>query len=319
MTEFRQIKVGEVSLRAVVKGEGPLVVLVHGFPDSWYSWRHLIDPIANAGFTACAFDVRGYGGSDKPHAIKAYGLEQLANDVAGLIKTLSPGQPAAVVGHDWGAPIAWTTALAHPDRVRAVAGLSVPYTGIPSCSASEIINELFTKKGKFFYMHAFAAERTAENELEADVRGSLRRFFYAWSADAAPGAWPDDKKVGDAIFFRVPDPAKLPNWLTEDDLNYYVNEFKNSGFRGPLNRYRNHDRDFHYLQAFKGKRIEQPALFIAGELDRVLTMFGDRLPAMRAELPNLQGLHLLPGCAHWTHHERPEAVEKHLLTWLRAL
>ena len=319
MTTFRQIQVGEVSLRAVIKGEGPLVVLVHGFPDSWYTWRHLIDPIAAAGFTACAIDVRGYGGSDKPHAVDAYSLEHLSTDVAGLIGVLSPDQPAVVVGHDWGAPIAWTTALVHPDRVRAVAGFSVPYAGIPTRSIREVIDILYTRRGKFFYQHAFEAEGVAEVELEADIRATLRRFFYTWSGDAAPGSWPDDKKVDDAIWLRVPDPANLPHWLTEEDLNYYVGEFEKSGFRGPLNRYRNHDRDFEFLQAFKGKRIEQPALFIAGEQDRVLSMFGDRLPTMRAELPNLQGLHLLPNCGHWTHHEAAPAVEGHLLSWLKQL
>jgi pimeloyl-ACP methyl ester carboxylesterase len=122
MSNFRQVQVGEVTLRVALQGEGPLVVMVHGFPESWYSWRHQMGPIAAAGFTACAIDVRGYGGSDKPHAVEAYGLEQLSGDVAGLIAVLSPNTPAVVIGHDWGAPIAWTTALVHPARVRAVAG-----------------------------------------------------------------------------------------------------------------------------------------------------------------------------------------------------
>ena len=139
MSNFRRVQVGEVTLRVALQGGGPLVVLVHGFPESWYSWRHQMGPIAAAGFTACAIDVRGYGGSDKPHEIEAYSLEHLSGDVAGLIAALSPGEQAVVIGHDWGAPIAWTTALVHPDRVRAVAGLSVPYTGAPQQSLREIV------------------------------------------------------------------------------------------------------------------------------------------------------------------------------------
>jgi pimeloyl-ACP methyl ester carboxylesterase len=133
MSNFRQVQVGEVTLRVALQGGGPLVVMVHGFPESWYSWRHQMGPIAAAGFTACAIDVRGYGGSDKPHEIEAYSLEHLSGDVAGLIAALSPDKPAVVIGHDWGAPIGWTTALVHPDRVRAAtttsASLSSPAFG----------------------------------------------------------------------------------------------------------------------------------------------------------------------------------------------
>jgi pimeloyl-ACP methyl ester carboxylesterase len=189
MSEFQQVPVGEVTLRVALQGQGPLVVMAHGFPESWYSWRHQMAPIAAAGFTACAIDVRGYGGSDKPHEVEAYSLERLSGDVAGLIATLSPDKPAVVIGHDWGAPIAWTTALAHPDHVRAVAGLSVPHAGIPRRSLRDLIEEAYTRKGRFFYQQYFAAEGVAEAELEADIRGALRRFFYAWSGDAPAEAW----------------------------------------------------------------------------------------------------------------------------------
>jgi pimeloyl-ACP methyl ester carboxylesterase len=319
MFNFRQVQVGAVTLRVALQGEGPLVVLVHGFPESWYSWRHQMSPIAAAGFTVCAVDVRGYGGSDKPHEVEAYSLEHLSGDVAGLIAALSPDQPAVVIGHDWGAPIAWTTALVHPARVRAVAGLSVPYTGIPQRSVREIIEGLYTSQDRFFHMHSFEAEGVAEAEFDADVRGALRRFFYAWSGDAPAEAWPSDKRAGDPVLLRVPDPATFPAWLTDTDIDYYVRELEQSGFRGPLNRYRNSDRDFAFLRGFEGRRIEQPALYIAGERDRVLYMFGDRLPAMRSALPDLRGLHLLPRCGHWTQQERPQAVNDHLLTWLRGL
>ncbi len=220
MSDFRRVAVGEITLRVALQGRGPLVVMVHGFPESWYSWRHQMAPIASAGFTACAIDVRGYGGSDKPHEVEAYSLERLSGDVAGLIAALSPDQPAVVIGHDWGAPVAWTTALVHPDRVRAVAGLSVPHIGIPERSIREVIENFYTSKGRFFYQHSFAAEGVAEAEFEADVRGGLRRFYYAWSGDAPAEAWPADKRAGDPVLLRVPDPDPFPAWLTDADIDY---------------------------------------------------------------------------------------------------
>ncbi|MDP3853573.1 alpha/beta fold hydrolase [Phenylobacterium sp.] len=319
MTEFRRVPVGEVELNVAIQGEGPLVVMVHGFPESWYSWRHQMGPIAAAGFTACAIDVRGYGGSDKPHPIEAYDLESLSGDVAGLIEALSPDQPGVVIGHDWGAPVAWTTALVHPERVRAVAGLSVPYTGVPTRSLSDIIDAVYKSKGRFFYQDYFAAEGVAEAELEADVRGAVRRLYYAWGGEAPTEAWRSDKRLGDRVLTGLPDPDPFPAWLSDADIDFMVSELERSGFRGGLNRYRNHDRDFTFLRQFQGRRIEQPALFIAGDRDSVLSMFGDRLSLMTDELPDLRGAHMLPGCGHWTQQERPEEVNNLLLPWLTSL
>jgi pimeloyl-ACP methyl ester carboxylesterase len=315
MPEFRMVALSQVKLRVALQGSGPLVVFVHGFPESWYSWRHQLGPIAEAGYTACAIDVRGYGGSDKPLPVEAYTLEAITGDVAELVEALSPNEPAVVVGHDWGAPIAWTTALVHARNVRAVAGLSVPFVGVPTRSLRELIDAMYTSKGRFFYQHYFADEGVAEKEFEADIARSLRRIYYAWSGEA--DAWPTDKRVGDNFFHRLADPIDGPSWLTEADLKYYTGEFERSGFRGPLNRYRNHDRDFAFLSQFTGKRIEQPALFIGGERDLVLSMFGRSLPMMQAALPDLRGMDLLPGCGHWTQLERPQDVNSRLIAWLR--
>jgi pimeloyl-ACP methyl ester carboxylesterase len=321
MPEFREVQVGELKLRCAMEGSGPLVIMVHGFPESWYSWRHQIGPIAAAGFTACAIDVRGYGGSDKPHPVADYAMEHMVADVAGLIETLSPDASAVIIGHDWGAPIVWNTALIRPDRVRAVAGLSVPYMGVPTRSFRDIFEEVFTARGRFFYQHYFQAEGVAEAEMEADVRNSLRRFYYAISGEAPDGTWPNDKPVRATLLDRLPDPDPFPAWLTPADLDYFVGEFEGSGFRGPLNRYRNHDADFIYLQGFAGRRIEQPALFIGGERDLVLSMMGRRdfVTAMRAEIPDLRGADVLPGCGHWTQQERPAEVNERLLAWLGGL
>jgi pimeloyl-ACP methyl ester carboxylesterase len=319
MREFRIVSLSKVKLRVAIEGDGPLVVFVHGFPESWYSWRRQIRSVSEAGYTACAIDVRGYGGSDKPLPVEAYTLEELSGDVAELIDALRPGEQAVVVGHDWGAPIAWTTALVHSRKVRAVAGLSVPFTGIPPRSLREVIDAMYTSKGRFFYQHYFAQEGVAERELEADISRSLRRLYYAWSGEGGKSAWPTDKILGDRLFDRVADPAEGPSWLSEADLEYYTGEFERSGFRGPLNRYRNHDRDHAFLQRFSGKRIEQPALFIGGERDGVLSMFGKTLPMMQEALPNLRGMDILPGCGHWTQQERPLEVNSRLIAWLRDL
>ncbi len=321
MSEFTMLALPDITLRAVVRGSGPLVVLVHGFPESWYSWRHQIGPIADAGFTACAIDVRGYGGSDKPAEIEAYAMEKMVGDIVGAIERLSPQSPAVLIGHDWGAPMVWNAALIRPDRVRAVAGLSVPYLGVPKRSFKDVFEEVFTRRGKFFYQSYFQAPGVAERELEADPRDSLRRFYYALSGDAPDGTWPTDKPVDARLLDRLPDPQPFPAWLSEADIDYFTAEFERSGFAGPLNRYRNHDRDFDYLRAFEGRKIEQPALFVGGERDLVLSMLGrgDLVAIMRSEAPNLRGADILPGCGHWTQQERPFEVTTRLLDWLKSL
>jgi pimeloyl-ACP methyl ester carboxylesterase len=266
-------------------------------------------------------DVRGYGGSSKPHAIAAYDMESLVGDIAGLIEVLSPGEKAVLIGHDWGAPQVWNSALIRPDRVRAVCGLSVPYLGVPKASFSVMIDQVFTSRGKFFYQHYFQKSPQAEDDLEGDIRDFLRKFYYAISGDAQDGTWPNDKPVDATLLEGLVDPNPFPAWLTAEDLDYYVNEFEVSGLRGPLNRYRNHDRDFAYLQQFQGRLIEQPALFIGGQRDLVLSMLGDidLLAAMRTQMPKLTKAELLPGCGHWTQQEAPEAVNALILEWLAGL
>ncbi|MEH3100161.1 alpha/beta fold hydrolase [Sphingomonas adhaesiva] len=320
MNAFRMIDTGPLSLRVAVEGTGPLVVMVHGFPESWYSWRHQIGPLAAAGFTAAAIDVRGYGGSDKPEPVEAYTLEAITADVAAVADALQPGEPAILLGHDWGAPIVWNTALSRPERFRAVAALSVPFTGVPQRPFTEVFRRAFTEKGKFFYQEWFQEPGRAEAEAEADVRRFLRAFYYAISGDAPPGTWPD-KPAGATLLDGMIDPPVFPAWLSDADLDYYVAEFEASGLRGPLNRYRNHERDYEWAQAFGDRRIEQPALFIGGSKDPATTLFGavsDPVAAMRPHVPNVEG-HVLEGCGHWTQQERPAEVNRLLLDWLGRL
>jgi len=321
MPNFVTIPTNGINVRAVVEGAGPLVVMVHGFPESWYSWRHQIAPIAAAGFTACAIDVRGYGGSDKPKQVPDYSLEQITADVAGVIEHLSADGTGILIGHDWGAPIVWNTALTRPDRVSAVAGLSVPWTGVPQAMFLDVVKAAFTDKGRFFYQVYFQDVGVAEAELEADVRASLRKFYYAISGDAPDGTWPVDKKHGDPLLLRLPDPDPFPAWLTRADADYFVSEFEQSGFFGPLSRYRNHQADFAWQQSFADRRIEQPSFFIGGERDLVLKMIPGVNPVdfMKPHLPGMRGAHVLPGVGHWTQQEAPDEVNRLLLGWLKGL
>ena len=321
MPDFRTIDAGRAKLRAAVEGEGPLVVMVHGFPESWYSWRHQIGPIAQAGYQVAAIDVRGYGGSDKPKAVEAYSMQELTGDVAGVVEALAPGGKAILIGHDWGAPIVWNTALTRPDVISAVAGLSVPFTGVPNRPFTEIFTELFTAKGHFFYQAWFQDVGPPEAEAEGDVRDFLRKFYYGIAGEAPDGSWPQ-KKHGSSMLEGMTDPDVFPAWMSAEDLDYYVGEFERSGFFGPISRYRNHERDFEWLQAFKGRKIEQPSLLIGGDRDPAFNGFG-RIPdpsaLMREHATDLRAAHVLPGVGHWTQQERPAEVTSILLDWLKGL
>ncbi|MEW5683831.1 MAG: alpha/beta hydrolase [Pseudomonadota bacterium] len=321
MPDFRTVDAGNARIRVAVEGEGPLVLMVHGFPESWYSWRHQIGPIAQAGFTAAAIDVRGYGGSDKPKAVDAYSMQQLTGDVAGAAKALQPDAPAILIGHDWGAPIVWNTALTRPEAIRAVAGLSVPYTGVPARPFTEIFTEAFTSKGHFFYQAWFQDVGPPEAEAEGDVRDFLRKFYYGISGDAPDGTWPT-KKHGATLLEGMVDPDPFPAWLSPADLDYYVAEFEGSGFFGPISRYRNHERDFEWLQGFKDRKIDQPSLLIGGDRDPAFNGFGripDPAALMRHHATDLRAAHVLPGCGHWTQQERPAETTAILLDWLKGL
>ena len=299
MAQAQRIDTGEVMLNCMIErpanGMGDLVILVHGFPESWYSWRHQLGPLAAAGYTACAIDVRGYGKSDKPEAIEAYAMEHIVGDLVGLTRQLQADAPAILVGHDWGAPIVWNSALTHPERFRAVAGLSVPFAGVPNRPFTETFRAHFTSKGRFFYQEYFQEPGVAETEAEDDPRRFIETMMYSISGDVPAGAyW--DKPLGATFLEGLPEPVAVP-WLTEADLDFYEGEFTASGFRGPLNRYRNHERDFEWMQPFAGRRIEQPSLFIGGSRDPATTLFGavaDPVAMMKQFAPRVEG-HVLDG------------------------
>ncbi len=312
---FQTIEANGIIHRVAIEGDGPLVLLIHGFPESWYSWRHQIAPLAAAGYRVAVPDVRGYGGSDKPDAIAAYDMAAMCADAAGIIEALG-SEPAVVIGHDWGAPIAWHTALLHPETVRAVAGLSVPYTGRPFAPFTKILKKIY--KDRFFYFLYFQTPGVAEAELEADVRGALRKFYYAFSGEGMTNDRPKGKPKDAQLLDGLTDPAVLPSWISEEDLDYYTGEFEQSGFRGPLNRYRNAERDWEMTSDLSDRQIEQPACFIAGALDPVLAFVpgADLIETMKKFVPDLRGCHLIDGAGHWIQQERPDAVNAALLSFL---
>jgi pimeloyl-ACP methyl ester carboxylesterase len=313
--DLHTIDVGAVRLRVAIAGEGPLIVLIHGFPESWYSWRHQIPALVGAGYKVAAPDVRGYGGSDKPATIEAYAIKDICVDIDGLIKALGVEQ-AVVIGHDWGGPIAYGTALFHPQRVRAVAGLGAPYLGRGPMPVVQLLRRIY--KDKFFYQLYFQDPGVAEAELEADVRTSLRKIYYSSSGEAQKAKTKVENPAGPGFLDRLVDPERLPSWLTETDLDYYVSQFTESGFRGPLNRYRNSERDFVEFAPFDGKRIAQPAAFLAGSLDPILRMFPgvDMIELMRAQYTDLRTVKVIEDAGHSVQQERPREVNAALLEFL---
>lgn len=315
---FQDIATNGIRLRCRVQGDGPLAVLVHGWPESWYSWRHQIAPLADAGYRVVVPDVRGYGGSDKPQAVEAYDMASIIGDVLGLLDHFGAAQ-AVLVGHDWGAPIVWNTTALHPDRVRAVAALSVPYSPRGKISSIELWRQLYA--GRFFYQVYFQEPGVAEAEFEADVRTALRKLYFAGSGDYERGMFRADKASQSRMLDALPDPDVFPAWLTAEDLDYFTGEFERSGFRGPLNRYRNQQRDWENLTALSGARITRPACFIAGSRDGVLRFVPnvDLVENMKRWTDDLRICEVIEGAGHWIQQERPAQVNALLLRFLASL
>ena len=319
MAEFKHriVQANDIRIHLVEAGEGPLVLMVHGFPESWYSWRHQLQAVADAGYHAVAIDVRGYGRSSAPTAIDEYRMMKYVGDNLGVVKALGETS-AIIVGHDWGAPIAANSALLRPDVFKGLALLSVPYSprGWPH-RPSEIFR---LKAGKEeFYIEYFQQPGRAEAEIEADVRGWLLGFYYSISGDARPigrevSIWtiPPGARMRDR--FRIPE--NLPAWMTAADLDFYVGEFERTGFTGGLNRYRNVDRDWEDFAVFDAQPIRVPSLFIGGEQDGP-TRWGEAAIANFGKtMPDLRGSHVLSGCGHWVQQERAQEVNELLVKFV---
>ena len=314
--QHRTVDANGIRIHFVEQGDGPLVLLIHGFPESWYSWRHQLPALAGAGYRAVAIDVRGYGRTSRPAAVEDYRMMSKVADNVALVTALEE-KTAVVIGHDWGAPIAWSSALLRPDVFRAVAGLSVPYSppgGIRPTTAFRLL-----AGAEEFYIEYFQQPGRAEAELEADVHRWLLGFLFTASGDAPPAdptgtvaTVPHGAKMSDR--FRYP--ATMPAWLTDADLDFYTAEFERTGFTGGLNRYRNVDRDWEDLSALRGRAVDVPALFIGGDRDGPTLWGAAAIANFTNTLPRLYKSIVLEGCGHWTQQERPQEVNAALLDFL---
>ncbi len=312
----RFVETNGIRMHYAEHGEGPMVLLCHGFPESWYSWRHQLRALGDAGFHAVAPDMRGYGQTDRPKEVEAYDIFQLTGDLVGLVNAVSGGGPAVIVGHDWGAWVTQAAALFRPDLFRAVALLSVPF--LPRGPISPTAWEQQKYPGKIFYQQIFRSPGT-EQIFEANVYESIVGGLYSASGEPPPDQrWKFAIDPKDMASLAEP-AAKKPSFVTDEDIEFFVNEFKRSGFAGGLNYYRNVDRNWALTGFLDGAKLPQPTLFVAGDRDGVLGFWGEEVDAMERNVPNLVKKVILPGVGHWTQQERPAEVNRLLLEFLRGL
>mgnify|MGYP001585241118 CR=1 FL=1 len=315
----RFVDTNGIKMHFVEQGQGPMVILCHGFPECWYSWRHQLPALADAGFHVVAPDQRGYGQTDRPEPIEAYNILQLTGDMVGLIHALGK-ERAIIVGHDWGASVAWHCALLRPDLFHAIALLSVPFrsgsweSGRPTEAMKKMAGE------REFYMLYFQKPGKAEAEFEANVRRTMGIFLYTASGDPPPEKrWGHLFEKSEKFLDTGSLPETFPAWLTEQDLAFFTREFERSGFRGGLNWYRNIDRNWELTPFLNGAKLRQPALFIAGEFDGVVAMNRKAFNTMEITIPALRKKVLVPGAGHWIQQERPTEVNRLLIEFLKSL
>jgi pimeloyl-ACP methyl ester carboxylesterase len=311
----RAIETNGIRMHIVEAGDGPLVVLLHGFPEGWYSWRHQLAALAAAGYHAVAPDQRGYGQTDRPTEIETYSMFHLVGDVVGLIAALGE-KNAVVVGHDWGASVAWNTALFRPDLVRGIAALSVPLRPRMARPPLDFYREAL---GPNFYQLYFQEPGVAERELEKDVRHTMTAIFCGESGDV--GRVPDLMVTDDGFLGGLELLNPLPRWLTERDLDHWTAEFGRTGFAGALNWYRNINRNWELLAPWTDALVTSPALYVVGDCDDVYQVPGitQFVEGLKRLVPNLTRMVVLERCGHWTQQERPAEVNAALLGFLRRL
>ena len=327
-TTQRMIESNGIRLNIAEQGKGPLVLLCHGFPESWYSWRHQIGALAAASFRAIAPDMRGYGKSDRPDAIDQYTIFHLVGDLVGLLDALEV-PTAVIVGHDWGAGVAWQAARLRPDRFRAVACLSVPFRPRAKARPTSVMPR--TADAQFYQLY-FQEPGVAEAELERDPQASVRTMLFGGSGEVAAairaaaasgGTAPSVGMVphGGGFLRGAGAPATLPAWLGQADIDFYAGEFKRSGFRGGLNYYPNIDRNWELIAAFADVKVTVPALYVAGDRDMVIAAPGtaEHLANLKQFVPALRNIQMLPGCGHWTQQERPSEVNAAIIDFIRSL
>jgi pimeloyl-ACP methyl ester carboxylesterase len=314
-THHRFVDTNGIRMHYVEAGSGPLVVLLHGFPESWYSWRHQLGALAQEGYHAVAPDLRGYGQTDRPEALEAYDIFQLTGDIVGLAQALGDDR-SVIVGHDWGAWIAPCAAMLRPDLFRAVALLSVPF--VPRRTVNESQWEQQKYPGKIFYQ-AMLRSPQAEQFFGTDIGGRLLAGLWTLSGDVNPADRWKPMRDPNAPPAQPALPRNLPAWLTKKDVDFLEAEFKRTGFTGGLNYYRNMDRNWALTPFLDGAKLLQRTLFIAGEKDPVLEFLDEEYAALETNVPNLWKRVLIPGAGHWIQQERPADVNRLLIAFLRDL
>jgi pimeloyl-ACP methyl ester carboxylesterase len=309
---FREYTVEANGIRQHVTeaGEGPVVVLCHGFPELGASWRHQLRALADAGYRAIAPDMHGYGQTEAPVDMDRYTIFHLTGDMVALLGALAISE-AAIVGHDWGAPVAWTAAQLRPDLFKAIAGLSVPFARRGSISS---LAKFRRARLDNFYQLYFQTPGVAERELEADADATIRRMM--WTLSAGPvELW--DGMIGEAgALASFQEPIGAIPWLGDEDLARYGAAFRATGFAGPLNWYRNIDRNWELTAALDGLPIAQPAWFIIGDRDPILPFVKPAIDALPQTVAGLRGTTVLPGVGHWIQQEASDAVNAVLLDFL---
>src|SRR5579871_3056907 len=317
--KHRMIETNGIRLHVAEQGQGPLVILCHGFPEFWYSWRHQLGALAKAGFRAVAPDLRGYGRSDRPEELEKYTILHDIGDLVGLVDALGAKQ-AVIAGHDIGATIAWQTALMRPDRFSGVIAMSPPFRPRAFGSSSAPPTTLMPRNENAVFYQLFLQTPEAEAALGRDLRRTFRGQFYSLSGDRPPSA--GGGFAGGMVprnGFGLTDPPSLPAWITESDIDVYVAEFTRSGFRGALSWWRNIDRGWELLAPFAGAAVTVPALYMAGDRDFVAAVYSQDIAKQSVLVPKLRPAIMLAGCGHWTQQERAPEVSAAMIDFLRSL
>jgi len=308
------VKSGNVDLTVEVAGTGPLVILMHGWPELGLSYRHQIEPLARAGYMVAVPDMRGYGGSSKPTDPSAYNHDAVADDMAAIAAALGARRWVAV-GHDWGSPIAFRTALRFPAQVAAVFSLSVPHRTAAEITAQEWFDTAYPNR--FYYMRYFQQIGIAEAELARDPRDALKRIYFALSGDAPFGEWLKNRPIDSPLLDGLAPPPPGPlSFMTDAALDAYANQFRKGGFFGPLSWYRNWNANEAQARAYGDQRIRQPLGFLCGDKEIVLLMFDNGIERQREICDDIRMERILPGAGHWIQQERPVEVSNALIEFI---
>ncbi len=310
---------GDITLRVEVTGDGPTVLCVPGWPELAHSWHHQVTHLSERGFRVGVLDVRGYGGSSAPPEPERYTLRELAGDVAAVAAALDD-DPVVLMGHDWGAPIVWNAAILHPDRVSAVAGLSVPYTPALPMSVLDLLDQLYVDR--FFYMLYFQPPGVAEAAFDADLRSALKRVYFALSGEAPANSWLPDAPRDAALLPLLPEPPDGPlSFLADEDLDLIAATFARTGMTGAFNRYRAMPFDVAASAAVVGATVDRPSCFVGGALDVVRAMIpgSDMYADPGAACTDFRGATIVEGAGHWVQQEAPDEVNAALDVFLDSL